>query len=120
MKRLRDAYHCAIFCTAHTSKPTMAATSLQYRTRGASALAGTVDGTLVLEREQMGGGVLLHAPKMRGAFENPLPRRFRVDNGPDWCQLIADEWEPAKGEIVDPGASTGPLGADQEDRRGRP
>jgi RecA-family ATPase len=87
LKRMRDAFHCAIICIGHTAKA--GGSSIQYRARGASALAGTVDMTLILE--QAGDKVVtIHNPKARGVYGDPLPKRFRVENGPDWCRFVPD------------------------------
>lgn len=88
LKRMRDGYHCAIICTGHTAKSSSTG-SIQYRARGASALAGSIDMTLILE--QSGDKVVtIHNPKSRGVFDDPLPRRFKVENGPDWCRFVPD------------------------------
>jgi AAA domain-containing protein len=86
MKHLRDKHHISIFLSTHTAKSTEGK-SANYRARGASVIAGSVD-QHVLIRQHFGGGkadgFYFKIPKSRGASQpedSQVVKFVPTDNG---------------------------------------
>lgn len=98
LKSWRDVLGLTVLFSHHTSKPGATQISGNYRARGASVIAGSVDFHLQLAAS--GPGVKMGIPKRRGAQKRKGADAFVIADVPNGIALRAIEPGPSAAEIA--------------------